>query len=269
MTKRILIAVPTAPNGVHPLTLKSLMALAWGGELDYLILRCDKPQRAHYDDLAYKLNTAREWALLGDYDALLIVEADMVVPPYALQRLVKVRGADIVYGLYCSRRGQHPWLAFNALNPDTPMAHDGWGKAVKSAGVGTGCTLIRRKALEQLIFRAEAGGQAPDYYMALDAAEAGLRQKHDLGVVCGHILSADPLRIVWPAEDGHYIEEPDADAREMMAYMATAGRYTALKPLTFTLENRTVQPGEIVELNAAQAALFLRRGIVEPCQEED
>jgi len=115
MAKRILVTVPAAPSGVHPLTLQSIMALKWDGAIDYLILRNDQPDRPHYHDLALKLNTAREFALLGDYDAMMVIEADMIVPSHALQRLMRVRGADIVYALYCSRRDHHQWLVFESI----------------------------------------------------------------------------------------------------------------------------------------------------------
>src|SRR5690606_18039005 len=148
----------------------SLLAQEWVGPLDMVLGRVEPPMGDHFHDLAAKHNEARRLALAGNYDALWVVEYDMILPPDALRKPAEV-DADIVYGLYVAR--QQPWLWLYATTLGlthvrwlvySPFATDGlaaslWGQVVESAGVGLGCTLIRRRALERLAFRVPPEGQ--------------------------------------------------------------------------------------------------------------
>lgn len=148
------------------------------------------------DDLCYKHNEARHIVLDGGYDALLHVDADMVVPMDALERLCAV-DADVVYGLYVSRKTPERWLCWvepTTVITDTVMPDTHWGKVVHSYGAGMGCTLIRRHVLERLAFRTD-GTLASDWWFAQDCTNYGYRQAHDLGCICGHI---DHDRVLWP-----------------------------------------------------------------------
>lgn len=155
------------------------------------------------ENITRKYNEARLMALDGNYDALLTVEADMVIPAIALQRLTRIN-ADVAYGLYVSRHSKK-WLVFDELtqaagtyacdNADFPK--DAWGRVVESKGVGLGCTLITKRVLRAIPFRLD-GFMSCDWYFALDCFEYGFTQKHDLGVVCGHI---DNGEVLWPSLD--------------------------------------------------------------------
>lgn len=207
---RVLVYVPLAPTApkLYPATLDSLLAQEWDGPLDMVLGRVEPPAGDHFHDLAAKHNAARQLALDGGYDALWLVEYDMILPPDALRKLAEV-DADIVYGLYVARQQPWLWLYATTLGPAHvrwfvyhPFASEGlaaaqWGQVVDSAGVGMGCTLIRRTALERLSFRVPLEGQADDWALALDAQAAGLTQKHHLGVVCGHIRG-DSATVVYP-----------------------------------------------------------------------
>lgn len=156
-------------------------------------------------DLVDKHNRARQWALDGGYDVLFVVEADNILPYDALSRLAAI-DTDVAYGLYCSRHGKHQWLAFSELREKTGRSIDrnrrwcaaNWGKVIETKGVGMGCTLIRRRALEAIEFRVN-GAMADDWYFSLDCQEKGFSQHHDLGVVCGHVLRDGSNKIVWPS----------------------------------------------------------------------
>lgn len=197
----VLVYCPLHPGyGVRPQTLKSIFGLSWPGEIVYAFGR-STAQVDDYQDILRKYQQARRMVLSSQFDALLTIEADMIVPELALDRLWAL-DADVAYGLYCSRRQKHPWLVFTAVE-EREAAHLSddccrafYGSAIDSAGIGLGCTLIRREVLEKLDFRMQPGGPATDWWFALDCLERGFRQISDLGTVCGHMIDAQTA--VWP-----------------------------------------------------------------------
>ena len=52
------------------------------------------------NNIAHNYNKARDLVMSNGYDALMTVEADMVIPTNALSKMIK-HDADVVYGLYC------------------------------------------------------------------------------------------------------------------------------------------------------------------------
>lgn len=156
-------------------------------------------------DIMTKHNTARQKVIDGDYAAMWSVEADMIVPSDALAKLLQV-DADVVYGLY-SARSTGMWLCFpevgdvgtQAITANARATAMAWGNVIDSEGVGMGCTLIRRAALEQVSFRLDSPRFHDDWIFAQDVKRAGLRSKHHCGVICGHILN-EKLSL-WPDPD--------------------------------------------------------------------
>jgi len=158
------------------------------------------------NNIAYNYNKARKWALDNDYDALLTVEADMVIPPDALSKMLK-HDADVVYGLYCFKNTS-TWSAFmemdikhgRSLSKDKAKARSVWGDTIKVDGVGLGCTLIHRRVLEAIEFRVDEikSHLHNDWFFALDCKEHGFKQVCDTSVVCGHIDTKPSIRIIWP-----------------------------------------------------------------------
>ncbi len=214
---KVLIYIPAMPYPprVYPRTWTALMALDCLYPADLVIGREDSikiPDRLeHNRNLAEKYQHARQMALGGGYDALLTVEADMIVPPLALERLSRIE-ADVAYGVYCSRHGDHQWLAYPemdehrgvSLSSAPEIARAAWGQAIETSGVGLGCTLIWRRVLESIPFRCDLPTEhANDWEFALDVKAKGFVQKHDLGTVCGHLsydVENDPV-IYWPDPD--------------------------------------------------------------------
>lgn len=264
---------PEAPN-VHPLAKKSIEELEWAGKLTYLMMRHDHKRRTDNVDLLEKMQAARDIFIAGKYDALLVIEADMVVPPHALTSMAKAAvsaNADVVYGLYCSRKDMR-WLAFDSL--DGRLGHSlsetagkpeevFGGSTVVTKGAGFGCTLMKRNVLEAFNFRQDEDDHAPDWSFSFDCVKRGFKQIHDLGVVCGHVLSSDPLRVLWPTATNPYysIEEFGRN------FMANAGKYVLVKYVTFPDRGLT-PPGTIVTLSAESAALLLKHESVVPAVEE-
>jgi hypothetical protein len=240
---------PRKPR-IYPDTFRSIVDLDYEGELQIVFGKHDHDMRVEpYADLASKLNRARLMAIRQGSD-LFIVEADMIVPGVALTRMSTV-DADIVYGLYVSRRGHHEWLVCTELDEQGATHLSGtsaaevYGRVIRTVGVGTGCTLIKNHVLPQIEFR--YGRFAPDWYLSIDAQKLGLKQAHDLGVQCGHI-SGDT--VYWPTPDGEH--------RKAL--------YQAQSELTSYKEHRSIWPGEEFELDDTSASILLRMGRVKAAQ---
>jgi hypothetical protein len=200
---RVMVYCPLNPAfpGLHHMTLTSLLSLQWPRPFE-LVFGRNSEAVSKEADITAKYRRAFDMVKAGGYDALLTVEADMLIPQHALLRMAAV-DADVVYGLYVSRRGKHDWLACKALSENDwlpysrlpEQAREDWGAVVETAGVGLGCTLIRRNVIDAVEFRQD------DRRLALDIRAAGFTQAHDLGVVCGHVeLFPDPV-VYWPDPD--------------------------------------------------------------------
>ncbi len=253
----VYVAMVPKPNHDDPTrhrifgrTLNSIMRLRWPGELHILFDRDDHPKiDNHYAHLAWRHNQIRDKMFREGYDAVLMVEADMIVPEDTLERLTAV-DADVVYGLYCSRHNDHRWLVATELGMgsskflsyDRERAKASWGQVVPSVGVGMGCTLIYRHVFKKVKFRVVPGpgighGAADDWYFALDCQTAGFRQATDLGVVCGHITTHPAPMVIWPT-----IEDDDLYFLELLPG-------TVIHPL---------EPGDEVELKFNQHVPVMR-----------
>ena len=90
---RVLLVVPlgTNANRIRTETVQSILSLEWPGVLDILWLYSGHGVK-HFADLARKLNDAAGLCRCGNYDAMCIVEYDMIVPADALLKLAKAYG---------------------------------------------------------------------------------------------------------------------------------------------------------------------------------
>jgi len=267
---KILLIVPLYPRPpqVSERTIASLEAQDWNDGQVTVLPMPSQTGLSHYDDLTWKHNKARQMVLADGYDALWSVEADMVVPPDALTKMLSV-DADVVYGLYCSRR-VGMWLCFPTIDgmhgtsivADKIAARRAWGNVVTSEGSGFGCTLIRRNVLEALEFRRDTNSAfADDWFFSLDVKARGFRQAHHCGVICGHIV--DEHRTYWPdidADDLCRVEKTDGEG-ETMETARSEGTYLVLKALD-NGQGNIVYPGAIIKLPQSIANILLaRRGI--------
>lgn len=178
-----------------PRAMDSIYSQCFQGDVDFIA-----PASTDTDDaaksVATKYERARAWTLSNAYDALFTVESDMIIPPDALAKLAGL-GVDVAYGLYVWRHGHHNWNAYTDLKVDKgfplsdqpEQARKLWGQTVEVAGIGLGCTLIRRYVLEAVPFRWRTHMHC-DWLFAMDAATAGAQQVCDTSVVCGHIAGS-------------------------------------------------------------------------------
>jgi len=176
----------------YPQAMASIYALEWqGGTVThYCPSGGDDGQP---DSINRKYNEARDVFLAGKWDYFMCAEADMILPTNALEKLRRL-DADIAYGLYVWRKAKHEWSAYRDLTvtsgvsiSKTPdLARECWGKVIEVAGVGQGCTLIKRHVIEAQPFRWRQG-MITDWLMSIDAQYNNFTQLCDLSVVCGHI----------------------------------------------------------------------------------
>lgn len=216
---KVLLFCPT--YRLEPETIDSIFRLDPAGhELHVHFTRWNPCDVGHYNIL-YHYRRARDLVLACGYDAMLIVESDMVIPADALRRLAAVQDADIVLGLYVHRH----WETLEQCRPNVQLWprnanptisawlsdhqeqwRQAWGTVQQAAGSGFGCVLIHRRVLEAVQFRIhDFGGKwipaDADTYFHDDAANAGFRIYCDLGVVCGH--KTPEGAILWPGLDGN------------------------------------------------------------------
>lgn len=230
---KLLIFTPLHPNyGIKPQTLNSIQAAIaqYDGPVDWLMSANDNPSEKPYENVVSQHNKARRTVLEQGYDALLSIEADMIIPPDTVEQLLSV-DADIVYGLYVWRHKPRRWNVYKSLNlwggESVSFNHNGqdareaWGKVIDVAGLGMGCTLIRKNVLRRFQFRIHDGNPGwiadeyaeqfktlginpyrshpnmvcDDWLLAMDAQHYQFSQKANLNIVCGHILGDE---VIWP-----------------------------------------------------------------------
>lgn len=209
--KNVLVFCPMSPTmpRLWGRTVQSLFKLTSETiGIDYWFRGWDNPHEYPYENVTHNYNIARDLVLRMGFDALLTVECDMIIPPDTVDRLAATE-ADIAYGLYVWRHGRREWSAYTSLNAlkgksiskDPPAARAAWGKVIDVAGVGQGCTLIRRHVLEVIEFSLWPGtpqAVSSDWMLALDAQRLGFTQRCDLGVVCGHQTYEPWPQVIWP-----------------------------------------------------------------------
>lgn len=210
-----------------------------------------------YDAITRKYQLGRQLFLNGDYDAMLTIEYDNIVPADTINRLDEVN-ADVAYGLYCSRNNPR-WLAFERIwdtsgitFSSTPeLAQSVWNTIHATVGVGLGCTLIRRHVLESIEFRrAKNHPCACDWFLSLDCIAAGYTQAHHFGLHVGHIISA--TETVWPTEQKPYFWIEKLEIEKPMAM----AQYRCLDRLYHVGHDRYYQIGDTIEL-ADESAMQL------------
>jgi GT2 family glycosyltransferase len=181
---RILLCIPytgyVAPQAAYSLIPMACHARNKGVSVDMLPIGLS---------LVY---TAREEAaktfLEGDYDALLFVDSDMVVPVDLLTKLIEA-DKDIVSALAFKRvPGYEPCIFKECNEQDAKFYLDYPKGLVEIEGVGMACTLIKRKVFETVqepwFFPHKILGE--DLSFCVRARAAGFRIYADTELICGH-----------------------------------------------------------------------------------
>jgi hypothetical protein len=191
----ILVFTPTIGDQMRPETVDSIAAQRTDVPFVWEVGRHNPHAGEKTKNVVAQYQRAFEMARAGDYDALVTVEDDMVIPPDALTKL-SATDAGVVYGVYMLRHGTHTlnawqWISKTnmgmslSLYPSEAKAawKRGWAKV---SGVGWGCTLIRREVFNRFNVRYD-GGDAGDLAFAADCTRAGIELVARFDVPCLHI----------------------------------------------------------------------------------
>jgi hypothetical protein len=256
---RVLLFCPTVKLSRD--TFESIHGLHFDGALDRMFTHDNPHGEMSGRNILHNYQKAERIVKAESYDYLLTVEDDMLIPPDALEKMIAV-DADIVYGVYCFRKGA-PLINISKPNdhmesyglPDNLKAWRGvFGQVIECGGLGLGCTLIKRSVFDVLSFHSVSGHDS-DTQLSLDARRLGLRQMCDTSVLCGHKRSNSV--VIWPDRDGYkeYGTPKPLPTREVIA----------LRPLVFWSYEEVVirmQPGEQQAIDFEHAADFVAAGLV-------
>jgi hypothetical protein len=176
-------------------TVRALMALEWDGPLSLLFQR-DNPTGVAVLDHLHQYQRGREAFLRGPYDALMVVESDIVPPADALQRLAALN-VDLAYGCYLFRPGKVVNIYERYRQPAANMGESLtvrglWESArrqgiIGCSGAGLGCILIQRHVIEEQPFEPSNGGSFFDHDWTQAVYRAGYSMRADTAVTCEHI----------------------------------------------------------------------------------
>ena len=221
---KILVFTPCFPSEprIYPEAMDSILGLKWPDRIEFLQrdgewyefpawvewLLEDPDSIRRKLAIAEQYERMRQHVLDGDYDAVLTVEADNIVPEDAVHRLVQC-DADIAYGTYVLRSGLARWNVHTVVTPDEGLSisedPEYEGKlhgVVDVQGAGLGCTLIKREVLERISF--VAGKSGCDWHLAYAARMEGFTQRADLDLMCGHRTNIPSPRILWPLAESQF-----------------------------------------------------------------
>jgi len=202
---------------LEPETVKAIFSLEWDGEISVLFQRdnpfCEGSEREQeIRNNHHQCVRGREIFLAGSYEAMLIIESDIIPPADALKCLAALE-CDVAYGCYMFRRGANVINIYERYAPWPEVKNVGesltirgkWGPAhrqgvIECAGGGIGCILIWRNVLEKIQFRINYPEDQDmcDTFFTYDVNRAGFRMLADTRVICGH---KEPNgNILWPPE---------------------------------------------------------------------
>lgn len=187
-------------------TLDAVFKLQFGGALSWLFQE-DNPTNDGRLNHLHQYQRGRRQFLAGGFDAMLVIESDIIPPPETIQRLESTN-ADCAYGVYRFRVSnvinvfeRYPGNPRNMGESLSNKPHL-LKRAVKigqtpCSGGGLGCVLIRRSVLEAIDFRMEAVHSAHcDTFFNRDVMAGGFSQWADLRVICGH--KDESGVVLWP-----------------------------------------------------------------------
>ena len=155
-----------------------------------------KPANTRIEKILNGRKYVREYALKNNYDFLLFVDSDVMLPPDAIALLTMVK-ADVVSGAYLSAfnlggktviapviykdlgNGECQLYTYEGVAPN---------KVIDVGAAGLGCTLISKKALQAIDFRtfnnSQTGGEDMAFYV--DARAKGFMTVANTKVKCIH-----------------------------------------------------------------------------------
>lgn len=181
---------------LEPETVRALMMLDWPGPLA-LYMQRDNPHDNGRENITHQYQSGRRVFLAGNWDAMLVIESDIIPPPDTLTRLAALQ-ADVAYGHYVFRTTQtsNVYERYPGQPRNEGESLSVWKRKYSAAmragvvdcsGAGLGCALILRHVLERFDFHHphNDGGHC-DTYFNRDVLRAGMIQRADMHLFCGH-----------------------------------------------------------------------------------
>ena len=195
-------------------TVQALMALEHDGPVT-LVLQRDNPRRSSdgradgFYNHWHQYQRGRELFLAGGFDAMLVIESDIIPPADTITRLAALP-CDVAFGAYVFRQSPHVniverrqrWPAQVRMAGEVLTAKPGLWAAAMAQGVidcngsGLGCILIRRPVLEAAPFDPAPDGGFFDYGWTAGVGAQGWRMMADCLLHCGHV--DEDGRVLWP-----------------------------------------------------------------------
>lgn len=194
MTIRTLVFCPS--YRMEPETVNALLQLDLSpGPADIFLTR-DNPYRGSAKaNVLYNYRKGRRVCLDGGYDAMLIIESDIIPPSDTLPLLSSVADADVALGYYLLRKasGATPNLTtgYNAI-----YHHWDEDQVIPAQGEGLGCVLVWRHVLASIDFRHHEGNSFCDMSFYEDVRRQQFITRAHMGVRCGH--KRPDGKILWP-----------------------------------------------------------------------
>lgn len=188
---KVLVVTPTLR--LEPATLQRIFALEWAGPIDYFFTK-DNPYSGElqYKNIELNMNKARDVLLNGGYDAMLIVESDMLPPSDGLKKLA-LADADVAGGLYLMRNRPmvtnviihrpNDWHDRSYMQLTEVGIHP---ELIRTNGVSCGFALVKAHVLKNISFR-HVLPHSPDWEFMADCNKQGFYTACDRSVKCGHI----------------------------------------------------------------------------------
>jgi len=205
------VLVFTPVYRLEPETVAAIFSLEWDGPISLLLQR-DNPSGEPYNDHLHQYQRAQRLFLDGPYEALLVVESDIIPPADALKRLAAL-DCDLAYGCYQFRGGNvsnvlrryYPWPQQARNMGESIQITPGLWQAARKRGVidcsgaGLGCILIRRYVLEETPFEASPNNGFFDWHWTMRCYQKNYRMRAEMMVLCGH--KDTDGRVLWPREE--------------------------------------------------------------------
>jgi hypothetical protein len=191
----------------------TIFAQDYDGAIDILFSR-DNPfgqwTKDAYRNVQLNYEKMRQLVLANEYAAAWCVEADMLVPPDALAKLVAVskeHNAPVVSGLYVLRHGANVPNLFQPGSGTNPGSAVQWSvlrqhlargtTTVQVSGGCQGCVYLRRDVLQEFCFLRDHAA-APDLDLMRYCHARAILQLGCLDVQCGHKQSSG--EILYPSQ---------------------------------------------------------------------
>lgn len=192
IAKKLVIACPTY-GPVDPRAAKSLRVaimhagangISWVGDVS--------PDRMGWEAAR---NTAADAAIENGADGIMWVDSDMILPAFAITRLVQL-GVDFASGMYFQRLPPYYPLVgkFNGENFSWVVE---WPENVvfQADGIGFGCAYTSTKLLKDMMTLPEGEEKSwfrrtrysEDLSFCVSAAKLGVKPHIDTAIMCGHL----------------------------------------------------------------------------------